>query len=56
MKDDYISVEHLLLGIIDETHNTQLAAVLKVFQITRETVLQALTKVRGQSTSDQRYA
>lgn len=47
MKDEYISVEHLLLGIISEAGNAPLGKMLQSFQITREKVLQALTRVRG---------
>jgi len=47
MKDEYISVEHLFLGILDETQNTQLRKFFQTFQITKEKVLQILTRVRG---------
>ena len=47
MKDEYISVEHLFLGILDETQNTQLRKLFQTFQITKEKVLQILTRVRG---------
>lgn len=47
MKDDYISVEHLFLGIIDTALHTPLESIFHAHQITREKVLQALTRVRG---------
>jgi ATP-dependent Clp protease ATP-binding subunit ClpB len=47
MKDEFISVEHLLLGIIDESHHTPLGKTFQTFRITRENVLQTLTRVRG---------
>ena len=47
MKDEYISVEHLFLGIIDATMHTPLEKIFISHQITREKVLQALTRVRG---------
>lgn len=47
MKDEYISVEHLFLGIIDATPHTPLGKVFQTYQIAREKVLQALNHVRG---------
>ena len=47
MKDEFISVEHLFLGMIDESRGTRLADVFKTFGITRDRVLQTLSKVRG---------
>jgi ATP-dependent Clp protease ATP-binding subunit ClpB len=47
MKDEYVSVEHLFLGIIDEARNTRLAKIFQTFQITRDRVLTVLTRVRG---------
>lgn len=46
MKDDYISVEHLLLALI-ETAGKELAALLRLYRVTREDVLRALSTVRG---------
>jgi ATP-dependent Clp protease ATP-binding subunit ClpB len=45
LKDDYISVEHLLLAMIDERGPAGRA--LKEFGLTREKFLEALQKVRG---------
>jgi ATP-dependent Clp protease ATP-binding subunit ClpB len=47
MKDEFVSVEHLFLGMIDESRGTKLADIFKTFGITRDRVLQALSKVRG---------
>src|ERR1700736_6756519 len=46
LKDEYLSTEHLLLAIIDET-NSEGAKILQRAGVTREKVLEALTKVRG---------
>ncbi|WP_324824360.1 ATP-dependent chaperone ClpB [Sinanaerobacter sp. ZZT-01] len=45
-KDEYISVEHLYLALLEEK-NTPSARILKKHNITKEGFLQALTKVRG---------
>ncbi|HXN04931.1 MAG TPA: ATP-dependent chaperone ClpB [Candidatus Acidoferrum sp.] len=46
LKDEYISTEHLLLAITDES-NSEAAKILQHAAVTREKVLEALTKVRG---------
>ena len=46
MKDEYVSVEHLLLSLID-TANRALKELFRTYNITKEGVLQALTAVRG---------
>src|ERR1700675_1993908 len=46
LKDEYLSTEHLLLAIIDEA-NSEGAKILQRAGVTREKVLEALTKVRG---------
>ena len=53
MKDEYTSVEHLFLGLLD-TAGRDLGRVFTDYQITKEKALQALTSVRGnqQVTSD----
>ncbi len=48
LKDEYLSTEHVLLAIIDEA-NSEGAKILQRGGITREKVLEALTKVRGSS-------
>ncbi len=45
-KDDFISVEHLYLAMLEEK-NTPSAKLFKKYSITKEGFLQALTKVRG---------
>ncbi|NJC87449.1 MAG: ATP-dependent chaperone ClpB [Desulfuromonas sp.] len=47
LKDDYISVEHLLLALADEGSKTGSGRILKQFNLTRERLLQVLTEVRG---------
>src|SRR5712672_877776 len=46
LKDEYLSTEHLLLAITDEA-NSEGAKLLQRAGVTREKVLEALTKVRG---------
>ena len=46
MKDEYTSVEHLFLGLLD-TAGRDLGRVFTDYQITKEKALQALTSVRG---------
>ena len=46
MKDEYVSVEHIMLGIIDKA-NRELANLLKTFNITKSKFLKVLSKVRG---------
>ena len=46
MEDDYISVEHVFLGLLDEqTQNT--TELFRAFSITKDKFLQQLTAVRG---------
>ncbi len=46
MKDEYVSVEHLLLALC-ETAERDLAELFKTYQVTREGILAALANVRG---------
>ncbi len=46
MKDDYVSVEHLLLGLV-ETAAGGAKNLLDTYRITKEGVLQALQSIRG---------
>ena len=46
MKDEYVSVEHIMLGIIDKA-NRELANLLKTFNITKSKFLKVLSEVRG---------
>ena len=46
MKDEYVSVEHVFLGLLDEqTQNT--TELFRAFSITKDKFLQQLTAVRG---------
>src|SRR5262245_11958165 len=47
MKDDYVSTEHLFIAIADEAGRSPGAQLLKRNNVTRNSILQALTSVRG---------
>jgi ATP-dependent Clp protease ATP-binding subunit ClpB len=47
LKDEYVSVEHLLLAILAEGSGTAAGKALAQFGVTRDRVLSALTAVRG---------
>ncbi|MBW1955082.1 MAG: ATP-dependent chaperone ClpB [Deltaproteobacteria bacterium] len=47
LKDEYVSVEHLLLAFLEEGRSTPAGAILQEFGITRESLLKTLTAVRG---------
>ena len=46
MKDEYISVEHIFLGLLDSA-NRQLKELFRTYNVTKEKVMQALASVRG---------
>ncbi len=46
MKDEYLSVEHLFLGLV-EAANSTLKNLFRTYQITKEKILNALNQVRG---------
>ena len=46
LKDEYISVEHLYMALLDE-RNTASAAILKRYGVTKDKFLNALNQVRG---------
>ncbi|MET8163328.1 ATP-dependent chaperone ClpB [Streptomyces sp. NPDC005329] len=47
LKDEYVSVEHLLLALAEEGSATAAGRLLKEHGVTRESFLGALTQVRG---------
>ena len=47
LKDEYVSVEHILLAFINEGTGTPTGNILKEFNITRDLLLQTLTAIRG---------
>ncbi|MEA2443379.1 MAG: ATP-dependent Clp protease ATP-binding subunit ClpB, partial [Thermoleophilales bacterium] len=48
MKDEYVSVEHVVMAMIDTGSGTGAGRLLREYGVTRERFLQALTEVRGQ--------
>ena len=46
MKDEYISVEHVFLGLLDSA-NGPLSELFRTYNVSREKVMQALAGVRG---------
>src|SRR5687767_15985684 len=54
MQDEFVSTEHLVLGVLAETGKSPAADQLKTRGVTRDRVLEALTAVRGsQRVTDQ---
>lgn len=47
LKDEYVSVEHLALALLEEGESSPASRIFTQFKITRERFLQALTDVRG---------
>ncbi|GLW97525.1 ATP-dependent chaperone ClpB [Microtetraspora sp. NBRC 16547] len=47
LKDDYVSVEHLVLALIDEGAETPAGRLLREQGLTRDRFLRALTEIRG---------
>src|SRR5438093_12733570 len=47
LKDEYVSTEHLVIAIADEGGRSPAAQLLKQHGITRDSILQSLTTVRG---------
>lgn len=47
LKDDFVSVEHLFLALIDEGVQTPAGKIFKTFQLDRNRILDALTSIRG---------
>jgi ATP-dependent Clp protease ATP-binding subunit ClpB len=54
LKDEFVSTEHLLLGVLSEGGKSATARLLKQHNITRDRIFEVLTKVRGaQRVTDQ---
>jgi ATP-dependent Clp protease ATP-binding subunit ClpB len=47
LKDDYVSVEHLVIALLNEGAETAAGRILRDAGVTRDAFLQALTSVRG---------
>ncbi|HUR35438.1 MAG TPA: ATP-dependent chaperone ClpB [Vicinamibacterales bacterium] len=47
LKDDFVSTEHLFVGIADESGRSPAAQLLKAQGVTRDKIFQALTGIRG---------
>ncbi|GFE13325.1 chaperone protein ClpB [Streptomyces glebosus] len=47
LKDEYVSVEHLILALVDEGSRTAAGRLLKEHGITKDGFLSALTRIRG---------
>ncbi len=47
LKDDFVSVEHLLLAMTDAGSKTALGKIFQQFNLTRDRLLQVLTAIRG---------
>jgi len=47
LKDEYVSVEHLLIAFVEEGSATPVGRILQEHGVTRDGVLKALTAVRG---------
>jgi ATP-dependent Clp protease ATP-binding subunit ClpB len=47
LKDEYLSVEHVVLALLDKPENTPAGRILKQLGINRDDFLKALTEVRG---------
>src|SRR5688572_31342611 len=55
LKDEFVSTEHLLLGIVSEGGRNVSSRVLQQFNITKDRIFEVLTQVRGaQRVTDQR--
>ena len=47
LKDEYVSVEHLLIAFVDEGKKTRLGAILSELGVLRKDTLEAIKSVRG---------
>ena len=46
-KDEYVSVEHLMLALADDGNQSAASGILRRFNVTRDALLEALAAVRG---------
>ena len=46
-EDSYVSVEHLMLAIIDVDKNSEISNILKQYNVTKDRFLKVLSEVRG---------
>src|SRR6188472_2023428 len=54
LKDEFVSTEHLLLGIASETGKNISTRLLKQYNVTKDRIFEVLTQVRGaQRVTDQ---
>ncbi len=51
-KDDYVSVEHILMAFIDEGNASPTGKLLKQFGFTQERLMKAMTNIRGNTRVD----
>ncbi len=47
LKDDFVSTEHLFIGIADEAGRSPAAQLLRSRRVSRDAIMQALTAIRG---------
>jgi len=47
LRDEYVSVEHVVLAIIDSGHDSPAGRILEQFNVTHDRFLKALSQVRG---------
>ena len=47
LHDEYVSVEHIMLAILEQASGVELKAILKKYNVDRDRFLQAMTQVRG---------
>jgi len=47
LKDEYVSVEHLLLAVAESGQSTPAGRILNQLGVTRDAILEAMTEVRG---------
>src|SRR5947209_4293396 len=54
MRDEYVSVEHLLLAMVDDRDTSSVARMLRTLAVSKDAVLAALAQLRGgQRVTDQ---